>query len=217
MRLTTSWHVMHISSPLRRRMVLLIYKDWTKLNTVRPAEVWCAEWGRKWGTWTDWTLMMNTLCKVPHSCCSQNTKHRKQRMEAKTQDESHKQELVYQLIRKFKMYMLRGLSTLDDSIICQAVDWNALISVSWRAWHFFLKVKQENSHSSWSKNVQKFTESKTLLWQSFLLIILGNTSEEVQIAEISFIYRSKRDCPPWKNRVGHKHIKQPMFVFWCLL
>ncbi len=67
---------MHIPSPLRRRMVLLIYKDWTKLNTVRPAEVWCAKWARKSGTWIDWTSVMNTLYKVPHSCCSWNTKHR---------------------------------------------------------------------------------------------------------------------------------------------
>lgn len=45
-RLTTSWHAMHIFSPFARKMVLLIYTDWTKLNTVLPAEDWCPTEGK---------------------------------------------------------------------------------------------------------------------------------------------------------------------------
>lgn len=71
-RLTTSWHATHISFPLRRRMVLLISGDWTKLNTLRPVEVWCSDWGN---ARTDSVLTANTLYEVQLCFCVQNIKH----------------------------------------------------------------------------------------------------------------------------------------------
>lgn len=158
---------MHISSPLRRRMVLLIYKDWTKLNTVGPGEVRCAKWRRKSGSWIDWTLM-NTLYKVSHSSCSQNTKHKKLRV-WKTQDYFYKQELLCNLIRQFNVCVVCKLSVWYISVYLQVG--YAVIFFCLMVCMTFVSQNRTRTLTSPEANI-KFIPSKTVLVQSFSLIML---------------------------------------------
>ena len=80
-------------------MVLLIYKDWTKLNTVRPAEVWCAK-VREEVRHSDWLNFNDEYfhtAVVVRILSTGNLESMK--------DETP-QESVYDFIIQLKMYML---------------------------------------------------------------------------------------------------------------
>lgn len=105
--------------------------------------MWCSEWGRN-------------LCKIPHSCCSQNTKHRKLRALKPGQKMNPTNENLYMLRRQLEMNILFKLY-----VRWQHTFPGNRLKFAFFLFHLSLEVKDKNTNFSWNPNAQKFTESKT--------------------------------------------------------